>query len=146
MAQTFISIRNNSFSLCSQVLFDCLPSKVPSPTNVSLTEILGCCIPWTKYPLAILPLTVPSSVHTVSSLAGVKIKYAPFTLSINLFQLASMVTFDIEARSIKYLDLLYPVLISILDFVPVSSVVFLFVCTNGSRRDTATSNCRRRSW
>ncbi len=23
-------------------------------------KILGCCIPWTKYPLAIVPLTEPS--------------------------------------------------------------------------------------
>jgi hypothetical protein len=23
-------------------------------------KILGCCIPWTKFPLAILPLTKPS--------------------------------------------------------------------------------------
>ncbi len=32
----------------------------PSPTDVSPTEILGCCIPWTKCPFAILPLTEPS--------------------------------------------------------------------------------------
>jgi hypothetical protein len=31
-----------------------------SPTDVSRPNILRCCIPWTKYPLTVLPLTEPS--------------------------------------------------------------------------------------
>jgi len=54
-----------------------------------------------------------------------------------LLQLSAVVTLDLEARSIVYLVLLYPVLISILAvFVATSSVFFLFLQRRWSHGDT----------
>jgi hypothetical protein len=64
------------------------------------------------------------------------IKYMQYISSIYFFHLGTVVTLDLQACIMEYLDFLYPVLISIL----------ATGSSGGSSQDMGTPSSRRRGW